>query len=191
MRALTVDQAANSGWCAGSDKSNEPFAFGSFRMPKRDVIGERLVIFRDGLVDIIETHKPDVIAMETPYMPMGQTKPRFDGDKRAGNSTFNPKTIRFLANIEGILKEVAARYALELEEFPSSSWRVTALGFGRLPKGSTQDFKKLMMARARALGYAVKNDNEADAIGMMLHLLHGPPASLRAQGDLLSRVADL
>ena len=60
-----------------------------------------------------------------------------------------------------------------------------------IPAGAVTDFKKLMMAQARRLGYAVADDNEADAIGMLIHMLHGAPANARAQMDLLDRVADL
>lgn len=190
MKILTLDQATRSGWCIGDDALRDPrspgLLFGSFRMPKRDDPGERLAIFRDGLVELIETHHPDIAAYEEPYMPIGQhnaAKPGPDGKPRM---PFNPKTISFLKWIEGVLIETTARYSIPTEHFPSSSWRVTALGTGRLPSGADTDFKKMMKAKARQLGYDVADDNEADAIGMMLHMLYGKPAAERAQGDLLA-----
>lgn len=188
-RILTFDQATRTGWAFGIERSLERYLFGSFRMPKRDDPGERLVIFRDGLVDLIETHKPDLIAFETPYMPIGlhNAKPVAEGAK--ARMPFSPKTISFLKWIEGVLIETTARYGIPTENFPSSSWRVTALGFGRLPPGSEEDFKKLMVRKAKALGYPVADDNEADAIGMLMHMLHGAPANERAQGDLLAMAA--
>lgn len=187
MRILALDQSSRTGWAIGEERSNAKYLFGSFRMPKRDDIGERLVIFRDGLVNLIETYKPDIVAYESTFFPV-QNQPKKPGQKGA---SFNVSTIKFLHNLEGVLIETTARYSLPTEHFPSSSWRVSALGYGRLPAGSLTDFKKLMIVRAKTLGYAVKDDNEADAIGILLHMLHGPPGALRAQGDLLSRVADL
>ena len=187
LRILTLDQSSRTGWAFGVERSTEPYLFGSFRMPKRDDPGERLVIFRDGLVDLIETHHPDLVAYETPFFPVGgQAQP----NEKTGGARFNVKTIKFLHNLEGVLIETTARHNLPTEHFPSSSWRVTALGFGRLPAGSQEDFKKLMIKRAKALGYAVADDNEADAIGMLIHMLHGAPANARAQGDLLAMAAD-
>lgn len=190
MRILAIDQATRSGWAFGVECSDEKYQFGSFRMPKRDAAGERLLIFQDTLVELIERLRPDLVAYEAIYMPVGEhnAKAQGDGEKRI---KFNVQTMGFLKNLEGVLICTTARYGIPTEHFPSSSWRVTALGFGRLPAGSTDDFKKLMKQRAKALGYAVSDDNESDAIGMLLHMLHGAPANARAQGDLLGRVADL
>lgn len=194
MKALALDQSTVTGWALGEDHSQEKYLFGSFRMPKRDDNGERLVIFRDGLVDLIETHKPDIIALETPFFPVGEQamRPEKPGTGKPRRAAFNVKTIRFLLNLEGVLRETAARHDVPTEDYPSSSWRVTALGMGRLPPGAADagmDFKKMMKQKARALGYDVRDDNEADAIGILLHCLHGAPAAQRAQGDLLSMAA--
>jgi hypothetical protein len=43
-----------------------------------------------------------------------------------------------------------------------------------------------MIKRAKTLGLDVADDNEADAVGILLHMMFGPPAAERAQGDLLS-----
>lgn len=189
MRILTLDQSARTGFAIGDERSDAKYIFGSFRMPKRDDPGERLMIFRDGLVELLEKYKPDVAAYETPFFPIGNTAAK---EKAGGKGArFSVKTIKFLHNLEGVLIECTARAGIPTEHFPSSSWRVTALGYGRLPAGADTDFKKLMMAQARRLGYAVTDDNEADAIGMLIHMLHGAPANARAQMDLLDRVADL
>ena len=187
MRILALDQSTRTGWALGAERSTDKYLFGSFRMPKRDDNGERLVIFRDGLVELIEKYRPDIAAYETPFFPVGNTAEKAkEGGKGA---RFNINTIKFLHQLEGVLIETTARYSIPTEHFPSSSWRVTALGFGRLPDHGGDDFKKLMIKRARALGYDVKDDNEADAIGILLHMLHGSPAATRAQGDLLAMEA--
>ena len=185
MRILTLDQSTRTGWAFGVERSQDRWSFGSFRMPKRDDNGERLVIFRDGLNEVIERYRPDIVGYETPFFPVGNTKEKQDGGSRGAR--FSIVTTKFLHNLEGVLIEATARHSIPTEHYPSSSWRVTALGFGRRQPGSTENFKQLMMKRCRALGYDVKDDNEADAIGLLLHLLHGAPAAARAQGDLLAR----
>lgn len=188
MRILCLDQSTRTGYAVGDERSDAKFIFGSFRMPKRDDIGERLVIFRDGLVGLIEDHQPDLVAYETPFFPVGNQASAV-GEPGKKGARFNVNTIKFLHNLEGVLIETTARYSIPTEHFPSSSWRVTALGYGRLPQGAQEDFKKLMIKRAKMLGYNVKDDNEADAIGMLMHMLMGAPAAKRAQGDLLAMEA--
>lgn len=188
MRILTLDQSTRTGWALGADDDlKAKFLFGSFRMPKRDDRGERLVIFRDGLESLIAQYKPDLAGYETPFFPVGNA-PEKGKEEGRGRAAFNVDTIKFLHNLEGVLIETTARHGIPTESFASSSWRVTALGFGRLPPGSPDDFKALMKKRARQLGYDVADDNEADAIGVLLHMLYGPPAAQRKQGDLLAMV---
>lgn len=190
MRILAIDQATRSGWAFGIERSEEKYQFGSFRMPKRDASGERLVIFRDSLVELIERLHPDLVAYEAIYMPVGEHNAKPGGKQKI---RFNVQTMGFLKNLEGVLIETTARYGIPTEHFPSSSWRVTALGYGRMPANAPDDadFKKLMKAKAKQLGYDVKDDNESDAIGMLIHMLFGAPANARAQGDLLTRVGGL
>jgi Holliday junction resolvasome RuvABC endonuclease subunit len=194
LRILALDQATKTGWAIGEERSQAKYQFGSFRMPKRDDTGERLVIFRDGLVNLIETYAPDLVAFEEPYFPLSAPPGKKFGPngQPVKGIRFNPETVKFLVMVKGVLIETTARYNLPTESFASASWRVTALGFGRLPSGADSGaLKKLMIARARMLGYDVKDDNEADAIGILIHMLHGPPGALRAQGDLLDRVSPL
>ena len=182
-RILTFDQSSSkTGWAFGMDRSNERWLFGSFRVPKRDADGERLVIFRDDLIEKIEALKPDLVAYETPFSPVST-----QGQEQGDRARFSIKVVRLLAKIEGVLEEACSRHDVPYESYASSTWRVTALGFGRLPKGSPDDFKTLMKRRARALGYEVKDDNEADAIGLLMHALHGAPGVARSQDDLLER----
>lgn len=183
MRVLALDQSTKSGWAFGIERSDDRWLFGSFKMPKRDDNGERLVIFRNTLVDLIKDLKPDLIAYEEPYFPLqGFTPAKTEGKERM---PFNPVTIKFLLNLQGVLTEATAAHAIPTTSFTSSAWRVTALGFGRAKGITPPQLKKMMIARAKALGYAVKDDNEADAIGILMHMLMGKPASERAQGDLL------
>lgn len=195
---------------------------GAFRMPKRPTLGERLVIFSDTLRELIEHFKPDLIAYEKPYWPQPKDAQSLLPRLKAALASPNPKAIiaglvkeieedggpqisvenlQFLQKVEGILIHTATSTPLPggngaptpYEAYASSSWRVTALGYGRAPKGSPPGFlKKAMVARAKQLGYPVGSEDQADAIGILMHALHGAPANARAQFDLLDHAgADL
>lgn len=215
MRILALDQATMTGWAVGDGRSLDPCArgepatidFGRFKMPKRSVQGERLHIFRASLAERVDYFKPELIAAEEPYWPppgeasdqtiIGGFMAAQDAigrrDWRAALAIFKnysakntkrPKTssdvLQFLQRIYGVLEEFASDVGLPLETYRSPSWRKTALGHG-FPENP----KKAMILRARNLGLKVEGDDDADAIGILIHALHGEPANARAQGDLL------
>lgn len=158
-------------------------------MPKRDVLGERLLIFHDTLTEIIGHYSPELIAYERPYFP--QLKP--PKAKVEGEEDDKPEfkisihNLIFLQKVEGIVELTATRLRLPYEDYASTSWRLTALKMGRAPRDAEPGFlKKAMVRRARQLGYDPKSEDEADAIGILMHALHGEPANKRAQGDLLA-----
>lgn len=190
MKVMALDQASATGYAVGDGDSFErrTVESGIFKMPKRPVLGERLVIFADTLTELIDHYHPELIAYETPYSP-----PPFN--PKALNAKPNKvsiETLNMLQKIEAMLIYVATKKGLPYESYVSASWRVTALGMGRAPKGSPDGtLKKMMVARAKALGFKVESEDEADAIGILLHALHGKPASARAQADLLDMGTDL
>lgn len=191
-RAFVIDQATTTGWAFADEAMLEArpcrVESGRFRMPKRDQFGERLSYFRTQFMERVEFYKPDLIAFEEPYWPAPETKAR----KGADGVDLPPvqvsmKMLKFLQRLAGVVECTCADLGLPYEAYASSSWRVTALGFGRKPKGAKDNFmKKAMVAKARSLGLTPEDDNEADAIGILLHALCGPPANDRKQGDLLS-----
>lgn len=209
---LALDQATQSGWAVGDEKAidDRKIESGIFKMPKRPFLGERLVIFRTTLNELIDFYKPRMIAFERPYWPQRRDpaallprlkaaihKPailhsiisEIENDHAPQISAEN---LQFLTKVEGMIEEAATARGLPYEAYASSSWRVTAIGYGRAPKGAEKDhMKKAMVARAKALGYKPNSDDEADAIGILLHALTGEPAMKRAQGDLLAQAGAL
>lgn len=201
MKVLSLDSATTTGFAVGDEHSfqNRSVAFGSFRAPKREIAGERLLIFHDRLTDLVNTHAPEMIVWEAPYFPLsmvtGQKPQRNRFSNRSGltqekdGPQFNVNTIIFLHNLAGVIQLVAAKQSLPVESYSSSQWRPTILG-GPVPRDI--DKKRAVRMRAKALGFNVERDDESDAIGILMHALHGPPAALRAQGDLLQQaVANL
>lgn len=158
-------------------------------MLKRPALGERLLMFHDTLTEIVEFYRKKepigLIAYELPYWPqppkVGAPPPKISAEN-----------LQFLQKVEGILQMTATRLKIPYEGYWPASWRVTALGMGFAPKGSPDGtLKKMMVQRAKALGFHVNSEDEADAIGILMHSLHGKPANARNQPDLLSREVDL
>lgn len=217
MRVLALDQATQSGWAVGNQDSfqDRTVDHGVFRMPKRMTLGERLISFDDQLVERIEYFEPDMIAYEEPYWPhpgasrgglplglalslmrqIAKDEIRIEDAIKIASAKADeddgPKisadTLQFLQKVEAMVQMRAARAAIPVECYRSSTWRLTALGMGRAPKGSPPGtLKKMMVAKARALGYQPESEDAADAIGILMHALHGKAAAERAQGDLLA-----
>lgn len=191
MRILALDQATVTGWAVGDDKAfqDRKVEFGRFKVSKRAVLGERLLIFGNSLRDRIEFYKPELIAYERVFVPAPNEGKFVDGKWSPPDKPkipYNPDTMSFLLKIAGILGYVAADMRIPVEEYASASWRKSFLGHGRV-----DDPKKAARLRAKQLGYDVEIDDESDAIGILFHALHGPPGSARAQADLLSLVDPL
>lgn len=206
-RVLAVDQATRTGWAVGDGHSFEQRAveFGRFKMPDRDAQGERFRLFRQAIIERVEFYKVDLIAAEEPYWPppfsltdkavsdaLFESRVMLRGDQwhdagKAIRARLESKAFRtsadvqkFLQRLYGVLSETAADLRLPLETYSPMTWRKTALGHG-----FPTDPKKAMRLKARQLGYEVEVDDESDAIGILMHALHGAAANARAQIDLL------
>ncbi len=198
-RILAFDQATVTGWCFGGTKIDFPlWRTGHFRMPKRDVEGERLVIIRDEVMVLCAQHQPDLVVWETPFDPT-VIEPR-PGAKPAIMT--NRTTIRFLTKLEGVLQEVTARLGIPAESYAPRSWR-TAL---KLPGINAQQWetwkgmtpaqvqakrtkftKDQTMLAVRRLGGRIETPDEADAWGLCFYACHGRAGIKRATGDLFER----
>lgn len=175
FKVLAVDQATATGWAVGD---GGPITFGTIKMPKRPD-GERLQFLYYHLMGLVEVHKPDQVVFETPFFPVG-----------SAGAKFNTATVSWLAKVAGVVQMAAAAFAVPSEDYAPSTWRLSFLGYGRKPKGTSDKYMKdQTLAKVRLLGFQAKNTDEADAIGLLHHALYGEPAMLRRQGDLLEMAA--
>lgn len=189
-KILALDQATQTGYAVGDAHSfeNRTVESGVFKMPKRTFIGERLLIFETTLIEIVQHYKPVMIVWETPYWPQPRERKTKPGEPEDDRVRVSAEVLQFLQKVEGVLQKTVASLQLPGESYYPASWRKTALGYGRKPYGAPADhMKKAMVARARQLGYAPGSEDEADAIGILMHALHGPPANERAQGDIFKQ----
>lgn len=180
MIGLAIDPATATGAAWGSELRELKVTH--FKIPKREALGERLVFLSDRIEELIVRASPDIMLTEEPFMPFqGTGKPEADEEGRT-KFKFSPQTMDFLRYVKAIIHEKAARHGVPLEAYASSSWRVTALGYGR---AAGVDLKAAMMAKARTLGYSCETEDEADAIGIWMHGMLGPTAAARKQSSLL------
>ncbi len=182
------------GWAAGSETTK--FLSGSITAPKNLTLGERLNLIYSEVDSLVLRVAPDLIMVEEPFFPIdmqrGFDKPAAPGEQgepapKKKRAAFDPATIKALQKVAGILEAVAAKHSIPLDFCQSQAWRRTFFGFGAAPKGDPSwDWKREAIRRARALGYDPQNADEAEAIGVTYHGLHGAPAAERKQGDLLA-----
>lgn len=207
MNVLSFDQATSiTGWAAGSETTPRGgYDFGTIRVPKRENFGERLAFLHGTIAKLIERYRPDMLAFEEPFFPVQRAdtmRARGAGSRSmlpaepepeavpGRGAAFNAETVKQLQMVKGTIITLAALYSIPAEGYTSSQWRVTLLGYGRVPKGmpDTFDMKREARKRVNALGYDVDVDDQAEAIGILMHALFGSQAAARAQGSLLSMV---
>ena len=217
MKVLSFDQAtATTGWAFGDENSsnrdgaNSRYSFGTIKAPKRDDFGERLAIIWRSVHSLVTQFHPEMIAYEEPYFPMqgaGGFKPKQafrpasgflpaevdqQQDEHADKSRFNPETLKQLQMVKGILITQAALHGIPVFGCTPSQWRVTVLGFGRAPKDAPADYmKKAVLRKLQSMGFEVTSHDASDAIGILIHALHGKEAAARKQGSLLDLAGGL
>lgn len=206
LKALVFDQSTTvSGWASGTvdDVTSRKCKSGTIRNPKREHLGERLAYLHVAAAKLIEEHQPDMIGVEEPFFPVNMSPKVVPGGfvpasgflnaevrqeaAPVRGAAFNPDTIKALQMVKGTIITLAALYSLPCEVYAPASWRKTLLGIARAPKGSEDNImKKLCRQRVKAMGYDTGSEDEAEAIGILVHALTGPEAAKRAQGDLLA-----
>ena len=202
-KILALDQSSSKTGIAVGNSRDDPRAYriGLITIPKRENFGERLWFLFEALDKLIRAEEPDEIVYEAPVLMLqgggGIAQQKFaprsgflaaeevDAPKK-GPHAFSPDVMMKLQKIAGTVEMIAAAHGVPCRSVVAASWRVTALGQGRAPPGSPPGyFKDAMMKRAQQLGHKPKDDNEADALGILMHALMGPDAAKRDQGDLL------
>lgn len=171
-KIIAFDQATRTGWAFGTERTK--FEFGSFKAGPKFMTQERLGTILDNMVSLIQRFEPEEIHYESPWHPNPEKlKSHWD-------------VIQWAQKIEACVLLAGHITSVPAHSQAAGSWRLAFLGYGRRPKGASEDhMKKAAMARAKLLGYDVKNTDESDAIGILWHALHGKPGIERMQGNLL------
>jgi len=148
-RVLAVDAAATCGFALG-DTGAEP-RFGSRNFTGSNASGEVVARFSHFLRAIIEREKPEVIAYEAPYFPMGFRK----------GPPANAKTLRRLLGMAEIVDAIAFDYRLRC--YQATAGEVCSYLTGKSNWGGRDKKKAATIAAARLWGWNVSDDNQADA----------------------------
>ena len=143
MRILAFDASSTTGWASFASAHDAPVV-GSYELKASADYGAMALAMLQHVNVLCDEHKPEVVAFEAPiFLPRDRWHTR-----------------RLLTCLVVVVELVAAMRGLRcIEVSPGDVKR--ALGGHGASKGK-------QMANAMLMGWTVKNDHEADAIGVAL-----------------------
>lgn len=122
--------------------------YGCLETPAAMPLPQRLVLIQDGLVDLIETHRPDLVAVERLFFNK------------------NVQTALAVGHARGVALLTAARYGLPVYEYGPSEVKIAVTGHGRAEKGQVQR----MVQTVLGLAVLPRPDDAADALAIAICL---------------------
>ncbi|MGP9819220.1 hypothetical protein ACTZWW_04325 [Salinarimonas sp. NSM] len=154
---IALDLAHSTGWASGAPDADP--RFGTLQLPKTgDEIGRFLALFEDWLLDLITVESPALVVFEAPLLTRGNT---------------TPTVARKLMGLANATEVACYRRDVRCEQANLATVKKAFAGHGRAEKHE-------MVAAARARGWDVRNDNEADACGLWFCAVkHHAPAIFR------------
>jgi crossover junction endodeoxyribonuclease RuvC len=132
---------------------------GVIRTRPRDPLATRLLAIYNGVVELIERHRPDVLAVEDVFYAR------------------NVRTTVVLGHARGVILLAGARAGVEIHEFPPATIKKAVVGTG----GATKEQVQFMLTRLLRLKSAPQPTDAADGVAAALtYCLEGPPIRLAA-----------
>jgi crossover junction endodeoxyribonuclease RuvC len=124
--------------------------YGCLETPAGMPLPERLVLIQDGLSDLIESHRPDLVAVERLFFNK------------------NVQTAFAVGQARGVALLTAARFGLPVHEYGPHEVKLAVTGHGRAEKIQVQRMVQVV------LGLAVlpRPDDAADALAIAICLAH-------------------
>jgi crossover junction endodeoxyribonuclease RuvC len=124
--------------------------YGCLETPAGMPLPERLLLIQDGLIDLVETHRPDLVAVERLFFNK------------------NVQTAFAVGQARGVALLTAARYGLPVHEYGPHEVKLAVTGHGRAEKLQVQRMVQVV------LGLAVlpRPDDAADALAIAICLAH-------------------
>lgn len=161
MKILALDPAAKTGWAFSNGGPHVASGVAQFKAKQ---FGARCKEYRQWLVDMVKEHDVDLVGIETMY--------------KGVNS--NETTEKWLRALNIIAHEVCATRNIEIEEVAINAWRSVFVGVTHAPKWVGADLpkqkrqyearkwiKKRVIEECQSRGWSPKDDNEADALGIL------------------------
>lgn len=151
---LSLDIARTTGWAFG--RIGDRPKFGTQRLtPPGASHAEIFGAMIGWLVPTLQVFQPDVLVYEAPFPPQ----------QMGGKTNFS--TTRVLLGLPAIVEGVAYRVGgMQIREAAVGDVRASFIGTRRLKRDLA---KKAVMAKCRELGFAVADDNAADAVALWFH----------------------
>lgn len=150
LRLLCLDLATVSGWAAGPPSATP--AFGSFRIHGSE-LGRFMAEFVEHLERVFALTRPTLIVFEAPII-------------RQKHSSL--ATVRKLTGLACMTEVFAHAKEIPVREAGGDEITRALLGRARFP-GGRKEKKAATVSACKALGFAVRDDNEADAVALWLY----------------------
>jgi crossover junction endodeoxyribonuclease RuvC len=159
MKVLGIDPGTAITGFGVVERSSEPgrpvrlLECGVIRTGPRDSLPRRLQIIHEGLTELIERHRPEVLAVEDIFYAT------------------NVRTTVVLGHARGVILLAGAQAGLEIAAYAPALVKKTVVGRGAALKPQVG----FMVAKLLQLSAAPKPADAADAVAVALtHLLVGP-----------------
>jgi hypothetical protein len=146
---LSIDPATTTGWCYG--RAGDVPTWGS-RVFDGKTAGAVVGLFRHWLSARCYELHPTLLVFEAPYIPHAKSK-----------IPMNAATLRRLLGIAATIEAVAWELRIPVREATALDIARFFLGTARLPRGAK---KAATIEACHRYGWAVENDNEADALAL-------------------------
>lgn len=159
MRGFFLDISTRTGWSLFESPISIPI-FGTKKLPKAapENYAGRTLPLREWMRMMITKYRPDAVAFESPFIPMGNFI------KKDGPAPFTTTqhTLRLQIALATEVETTAAEFKIsEIHEISTMTVKKALAG-----KSKLDDKSKDMMDAAKARGWMVTDDNQADALGV-------------------------
>ena len=124
--------------------------YGCFETPAAWALPQRLLAIGDAVSDLIEMHRPDLVAVERLFFNR------------------NVQTAFAVGQARGAVLLTAARHGLEVHEYGPHEVKIAVTGYGRAEKMQVQQ----MVQRVLGLAALPRPDDAADALAVAICLAH-------------------
>jgi crossover junction endodeoxyribonuclease RuvC len=124
--------------------------YGCLETPAGMPLPERLLHIQDGLIDLVESHRPDLVAVERLFFNK------------------NVQTAFAVGQARGVALLTAARFGLPVYEYGPHEVKLAVTGHGRAEKVQVQRMVQVVLGMATL----PRPDDAADALAIAICLAH-------------------
>jgi crossover junction endodeoxyribonuclease RuvC len=124
--------------------------YGCLETPSTMVLPQRLLLIEQGMASLIDSHKPDIVAVERIFFNR------------------NVQTAFAVGQARGVILMVAARCGLPVAEYAPHEVKQAVTGYGRADKGQVQRMVQTILR----LAVLPRPDDAADALAIAICTAH-------------------